>query len=99
MPTTAEPPAAELDSEAVSGWFELTYAQYLTIPRSLLQAMPPKWQRRFVACLNELDDTFDWRPEDGRYWVELRDGEGRFVADRLKEYRRPDHGYIEGLRR
>ena len=42
----------------VHGWFELSYANYLTIPRSLMQSMPVEWQQRMVACLEELDDAF-----------------------------------------
>jgi hypothetical protein len=34
------------DFELIHNWFELTYAQYLTIPRSILQSMPVEWQRR-----------------------------------------------------
>ncbi len=87
------------EREPVHNWFELTYAQYLTVPRSIMEAMPAAWQSRMVWLFTELDETFDWRPSEGRYWVELRDAEGRFVADRLKEYRHPDHEYIESLRR
>lgn len=83
----------------VHAWFELTYAQYLTIPRVLLEAMPAAWQERFVRCLEELDETFDWRPEEGRYWCHLKDGQGRFVVDPLREYRRPDTAHLERLRR
>ena len=71
----------------VSGWFELTYAKYLTIPRSILQSMPVEWQERFAACLRELDDTLPWRPTEGRYWVTLKDGKGRYVADPFNDYR------------
>jgi hypothetical protein len=85
--------------EAVHAWFELTYAQYLTIPRSILEAMPDEWQARFVQCLNELDATFDWRPKEGRYWVTLKDGKGRIATDRFREYRRPDHDAIEAARK
>lgn len=69
-------------------WFELTYAQYLTIPRSCLQSMPKEWQEKFVELLHELDETIDWRPESGRYWVELRNSKGRFVEDKFKDYER-----------
>lgn len=72
----------------IHDWFELTYAEYLTIPRSVLQSMPDAWQARFVACLEELDDAIDWRPAEGRYWVELRDGLGRYRADPLRDYQR-----------
>lgn len=71
----------------VHGWFELSYAQYLTIPRSVLQSMPVGWQERFVECLEQLDAELPWRPEDGRYWVELRDGGGRKRTDPCRDYR------------
>lgn len=80
-------PILEL-SEPIHTWFELTYAQYLTIPRSVLQSMDPAWQARFVACLEELDATIDWRPPEGRYWVELRDAQGRYRRDPLQDYER-----------
>lgn len=83
----------------IHSWFELTYAQYLTVPRSIMEAMPPEWQEKMVALLEELDDTFDWRPEHGRYWCRLRDNKGRMVDDPLMEYRRPDTKYIESIRR
>lgn len=54
-------------------WFELTYAQYLTIPRSILQSMPASWQKKFVQLLEELDETYDWRPQKGTYRVQLYD--------------------------
>ena len=69
-------------------WFELTYAQYLTIPRSVLQSMPDEWQDRFVRCLEELDATIDWRPPEGRYWVQLKDRKGRYIHDPLMDYER-----------
>lgn len=72
----------------VHHWFELSYAQYLTIPRSVLQAMPLEWQRRFVECLEQLDDAIDWRPAEGRYWVKLKDAKGRYKSDPLADYRR-----------
>lgn len=74
--------------DAIHQWFELTYAQYLTIPRSVLQSMPDEWQEKFATLLYELDDTIDWRPAEGRYWVELRDDKGRFVKDPLQDYER-----------
>lgn len=69
-------------------WFELSYAQYLTIPRSVLQSMPDEWQARFAACLRELDDTIEWRPGEGRYWVKLKDEHGRYVSDPFMDYER-----------
>ncbi len=69
-------------------WFELSYAQYLTVPRTALQSMPLEWKIRFAACLEELDDAIEWRPAKGRYWVTLKDKRGRFVRDPLMDYER-----------
>lgn len=76
------------DKEPIHEWFELSYAQYLTIPRSVLQSMPIEWQERFVKCLEELDDTIEWRPNDGCYWVQLKDDKGRYMKDDLQDYER-----------
>lgn len=79
-------------SDPIHDWFELSYAQYLTIPRSILQSMPIKWQRDFVKCLEDLDNHFEWRPTEGRYWVKLKNGSGRYVSDPFMEYRHaPDY--------
>jgi hypothetical protein len=77
-----------IPEEPIHNWFELSYAQYLTIPRSILQSMPIEWQQRFVSCLGELDNTIDWKPSDGCYWVTLKDSKGRFVKDPLGDYDR-----------
>ena len=74
------------DREPVHAWFSLTHAQYLTIPRSVLQAMPREWQSRFVKLLEDLDDTIDWRPGDGTcYRVQLveTDEDGN-LTDRVR---------------
>lgn len=94
----------------VHHWFELTYAQYLTVPRSILQSMPYEWQYKFVELLNELDSTFDWRPEESCYRVQLCQeveteqhetawGWGDAIEDPLMNYRHPNRAYIESLRR
>lgn len=69
-------------------WFELSYAQYLTIPRSVLQSMPYDWQYKFTALLNELDEAIDWRPKEGRYWVKLKDAKGKYIHGPLMDYNR-----------
>lgn len=83
--------------ETIHYWFELSYAQYLTVPRSVMEAMPEEWQKKMVKLLNELDETYDWRPDKGRYWCRLKDDNGRFVHDPLMEYRRPDRDYIKSI--
>lgn len=50
-------------------WFELSYANYLVLPRTLLQSMPAEWQLRMVACLDELDAAFRHVPQAQVYDV------------------------------
>jgi hypothetical protein len=47
----------EPSHEAIHDWFGLTYANYLVLPRAVLQSMPDEWQERFVACLRQLGDA------------------------------------------
>jgi hypothetical protein len=47
------------DHEAIHLWFGLSYANYLVLPRSVLQSMPDEWQKQFVLLLNEAQETFD----------------------------------------
>lgn len=53
------------EHEAIHTWFNLTYANYLVVPRSVLQSMPDEWQQRFVGCLEEMGTAFghlEWPP-------------------------------------
>jgi hypothetical protein len=56
--TRVAPPDDRLDGP-VHEYFELSYANYLVVHRTLMQSMPPEWQERIVACLRELDAAFD----------------------------------------
>jgi hypothetical protein len=84
-------------SHVIDDWFELSYSSYLTIPRLALTSMDTGWQNKFVALLEELDNTLDWRPENGyQYRCQLNridfegNGEGYWlgaVVDPLANYR------------
>lgn len=74
--------------EPIHDWFSLSYAQYLTIPRTALQSMPVEWQLRFVECLEQLDEMLDWRPKEGRYYCFLKGKDGKFMDDPLCDYER-----------
>lgn len=82
----------QLFDSPISEWFELSYAQFLTIPRLVMEAMPLEWQEKMASLLHELDETFDWRPGEGRYWVRLRNDNGQFSSPPLWNYR---HGHLE----
>lgn len=74
--------------EDIHGWFGLTYANYLVLPRALLQSMPGEWQERMVACLQELDDHFAEMPHAPGYRVQAVDWNGRYVKDPAPHYDR-----------
>lgn len=74
--------------EPIHEFFSLSYASYLVLPRSALQSMPVKWQRLFVALLNQMHEAFGDIPEHGTYHVDLKDDNGRFVHDPLQDYQR-----------
>lgn len=63
MSAGTDAPEPVVEVEAIHGWFELTYANYLVLPRSVLQSMPDEWQARFVGLLREMETAFghlDW---------------------------------------
>jgi hypothetical protein len=64
----------------VHRWFSLSYANYLVLPRSVLQSMPLEWQERFVDVLAELNDSFHHLPWP-EYAVQARGKDGRFLTD------------------
>lgn len=76
------------DPQPIHGYFGLSYANYLTIPRSVLQSMPVEWQRKFVRLLEEMSEAFGDIMDQGKYDVRLRGADGRFVEDVLADYQR-----------
>jgi len=89
-------PDCPIASSPIAYYFELSRASFLTVPRLVMESMPIEWQRDMAELLNQLDETFDWRPSEGRYWVKLRDNSGRFTEAPLADYR---HGDCEHLRK
>jgi hypothetical protein len=65
---TADQPTVEKD--AIHVHFGLSYANYLVLPRTLLQSMPDRWQTQFVALLDEMTAAFDHVPQAEAYKVE-----------------------------
>ena len=81
----------------VHGWFELSYAGYLVLPRVLMQEMPAEWQHAMVNLLDEATQAFPHAPST--YTVLLRDPVlGRFVGDGLRNYRYPKQSAIDAAR-
>ncbi len=78
-------------------WFELSYASYLVLPRSVMQEMPFEWRERMAKCLDEICEVFKGIEDDG-YAVQLRGKNGRFRSDPLANYRHPNTSMIEEMR-
>lgn len=81
-------------------WFGLTYANFLTLPRVILEAMPYHWQMLMVKLLEELNDTFDWMPEGCQLTVSFKEGQ-QFakLPERLFGYRRPDYSWLDSIKK
>lgn len=70
------------------GWFGLSYASWLVVPRIALQSMPEGWQHQFFGMLNELEEELE-HPEgykDLEFTVRLRKY-GKFVKSPYPPYR------------
>lgn len=76
-------------------WFSLSYANYLVLPRSLMESMPYEWQVNMKRLLEEMDNSFECENSD--YLVKLRGEKKKFVHDPLAEYRHPDVDYINKI--
>jgi hypothetical protein len=74
--------------ESIHRFFGLSYANYLVIPRALLQSMPDKWQAEVVMLLDELSAAFEHVPQAMNYMVQARSGDGKFIRDPVQHYNR-----------
>ena len=66
---SADEPTTEREPVDIELLFGISYANYLVMPRSVLQSMPVDWQHRFTALLAEVDAAFghlDWPAYDVR---------------------------------
>ena len=57
----------------------LSYANYLVLPRTLIQSMPEEWQHEFVALLELFDTAFVHVKQAGAY--DVIPGEDRYLGD------------------
>ena len=73
-------------NEPMHEFFELSYAQYLVLQRSVIQSMPLPWRIRLRVLLDELDETIDWR-RDGYVVIRVNE-DGDEIEDDLADYQR-----------
>lgn len=86
------------ENDYIHNWFGLTYANYLVLPRSILQSMSDEWQKKMVNLLNELEDKMN---EEGLqdmpdYLVDAKDSNGKYIKDPYRYYWR-NNQRINGL--
>lgn len=75
-----------MSDHPVHDWFELTYADYVVLPRTVLQSLPKEIQEDFVKVMDQIDAHCNWRRNG--CWVKFRDEKGHFVHDELADYQR-----------
>lgn len=77
------------EKEYIHEYFGLSYANYLVLPRVVLQSMSDDWQEHFVGLLNQIPELFGTKFEpEGGYDVRAKDSEGRFITDPYSNYER-----------
>ena len=86
------------EDDYIHNWFGLTYANYLVLPRSILQSMDAEWQKKMVNLLNEMEDKMR---EEGleftpNYSVNATDSNGKYIKDPYRYYWR-NNNRINGL--
>jgi hypothetical protein len=81
VPFTLTPAAhaALMPPVDIHTWFGLSYANYLVLPRTLLQSMPVWWQHQLTALLDDLEAAFSHVPQAPAYQVTA--AEEREVSD------------------
>lgn len=73
------------EHKSVHGYFGLTYANYLVMHRTLMEAMPVEWQDKFVRLLDEYDNA--WRHIDNPSQFKVDTGKWVLVDDMSDEQR------------
>jgi hypothetical protein len=71
------------------GWFGLSYARWLTIPRVFLHEMPIEWQNKLADLLDEYDNVFSNQPDIGTRVSVTKDGKLIKTPSWLLDYRHP----------
>lgn len=93
--------SAELERpghDALWDWFGLSYASWLTLPRSMMHEMSDDWQRRMVELLDEWDAAWDIDDMPTPSVVAKEGGKSTKWPDWLLNYRHPDRERINKMR-
>lgn len=80
-------------------WFGLSRASWLAMPRVLMHEMPDEWQAKMAELLKEWDETWDSREMPCPHVTGKAGGKFTRWPDWVLDYRDPNRGEIEKLRR
>lgn len=80
-------------------WFGLSYASWLTLPRSMMHEMPDEWQRKMADLLYEFDETYTNQPDFGTRVLFTKGGKLDAGPKWLLNYRHPDRQGIEQMKK
>lgn len=82
------------------GWFGLSYATWLTLPRVLMHEMPDEWQSKMADLLEEWDETWNGADMPTPNVTARDDRTRRFVKwpAWLLNYRHPMKNEIDKVR-
>lgn len=89
---------AQNGGERLWGWFSLSYASFLTLPRILMHAMPDDWQKRMAILLEEYNDAFPNQPDLETRVQCVRKNKLSKFPEWMLNYRRPDYSEIDKIR-
>ncbi len=83
--------------QALWGWFGLSRASWLTLPRVLMHEMPDDWQASMAELLHEYDQTYRNLPGHSVVVQVKKDGKFTAMPDWVA-YRYPDMEAIESFK-
>lgn len=81
------------------GWFGLSHASFLTLPRVLMHEMSEEWQNKMATLLVEYEETYPNQPDIGTRVQATRSGKLTKFPEYLLNYRHPQRDEIGILRR
>ena len=80
-------------------WFGMSYASWLTMPRSMMHEMPDEWQDRMADLLEEWDKTWDSSNMPSPSVNARKDGRYTKWPNWLLNYRHPDRQKILSMKK
>ena len=89
----------EYGYEKLWGYFGLSRASWLTMPRVMMHDMSDEWQSKMADLLNEWDNTWINQPCIGTR-VQITDSSGKLIKtpNYIMNYRHPDKETIKSFR-